>query len=144
MPTGVYKRRRSVVSRACQRCSANFETRPWLVRIGKGKYCGKKCSDRSTLFREGPEHRLGGDKHPLWKGDKASYTAKHIWIRTHAGTPSLCEDCGTTQAKKFEWANISKQYKRELTDWKRLCVQCHRKYDGHSAKAWATRRNNNG
>lgn len=65
---------------------------------------------------------------------------KRAWVELHKGKPSLCEHCGTTEAKKFEWANISKKYKRELDDWIRLCTKCHRKFDGHHIKMWQTRR----
>jgi len=131
------------VVRNCLSCGTEFSTYPSVVKTGRGKYCGKACSNEATLFKSGDEHRLGGEKHPLWKGAEASYTAKHIWIRLHGGTPSKCEHCGKTEAKKFEWANISKQYLRQLDDWVRLCVPCHRKYDGHIYKAWETRRKNN-
>lgn len=79
------------------------------------------------------------ENHFNWKGDSIGYAGIHKWINRVAGSPSLCDDCGTTSAKKFEWANISGKYKRILSDWKRLCVSCHRKFDNHSAKAWDTR-----
>lgn len=37
-----------------------------------------------------------------------------------------CLQCNTG---KFEWANKSGDYKRDLSDWLRLCISCHRKYD---------------
>ena len=70
------------------------------------------------------------NKHPAnWKGEEASYLAKHDYIQYHYGKPSLCENCGTTTAKKYEWANISGEHKRDRTDYIRLCTSCHRKYD---------------
>lgn len=39
--TVVMKRDRITVS--CQRCDKSFETRPYLVKIGKGKYCSNRC-----------------------------------------------------------------------------------------------------
>lgn len=74
------------------------------------------------------------EKHPRWKGDAVGYTALHDWVRKMLGTPNLCEHCKTTNAKKFEWANISKQYKRDLSDWKRLCTKCHRNEDKYDKK----------
>lgn len=79
-----------------------------------------------------------GAKSPHWKGDKVKYAGLHAWIRRHLGTPSFCEHCKTTTAKRFEWANISKKYTREFADWIRLCVSCHRKYDGHGIKRLKT------
>lgn len=73
-----------------------------------------------------------GENHPSWKGENAGYNAKHVWIRKVLGTPSRCERCKTITAKKYEWANKSRQYKRDITDWERLCVSCHRK-DGYAS-----------
>ncbi len=148
MPSGIYdrspSRARVRVEAACKMCHKMFPAKPWLLNIGKDKYCGRLCSNKVTLFKEGKEHIIGGEKHPLWKGDKVSYTGLHIWVRQHRGVPSLCEICGTTQAKRFEWANVSKEYRRELSDWIRLCKSCHIKYDNQPAKAWITRRKKNG
>lgn len=33
----------------CQNCSKTFETRPYLVSIGKGKYCSKECYIKSKI-----------------------------------------------------------------------------------------------
>ena len=83
---------------------------------------------------------MTGEKHFAWKGDGVGMVSLHDWVRSRLGTPSKCEHCGKTEAKKFEWANKSHEYKRDLTDWVRLCVPCHRKYDGHSKKMWITRK----
>jgi hypothetical protein len=79
-----------------------------------------------------------GKKHWLWKGDKVGYLALHAWVARHLGTPSKCERCGTTKKRRYEWANKSRKYKRDISDWERLCVPCHRKdtYAVGEAKAW--------
>lgn len=66
--------------------------------------------------------------HYLYKGDSACYISLHGWVRRHKGPPVICEHCGTTQGK-FQWANKSHEYIRELTDWISLCIPCHRKHD---------------
>lgn len=33
------------------------------------------------------------------------------------------------QPKRYEWANISGEYKRDRSDWVMLCPSCHRKID---------------
>lgn len=42
-----------------------------------------------------------------------------------------CEHCKTSGLlrHKIHWANISRQYKRDKTDWMRLCAKCHKAYD---------------
>lgn len=99
---------------------------------------GRKISPKAG-FQKGHTLQLG-EKHWSWKGDKAGKTALHDWVKHRLGIPSLCEHCKTTTAKKFEWANKSHEYKRELSDWIRLCTQCHRKYDNHAQKMWETRK----
>jgi len=70
-----------------------------------------------------------GKNHHNWKGDKAGYLAIHTWIQRKLGNLRKCDDCGTEVAKKYEWANISGEYKRDVSDFKRLCVSCHRHFD---------------
>lgn len=40
-----------------------------------------------------------------------------------------CEHCDTKTSVRYEWANISHQYKRDLDDWMELCKKCHMAYD---------------
>lgn len=68
-----------------------------------------------------------GEQHPHWKGEHVGYHALHSWLNRKFGRPQGCERCGTTTAKKFEWANKSRMYHRVRSDWERLCVSCHRK-----------------
>lgn len=84
--------------------------------------------------------RTRGKDNANWKGDNVGYHALHGWVNLRLGKPKLCSICGTTKAKKYEWANISGKYQRTKKDWERLCVSCHRKKDGHANKMWKTRR----
>lgn len=65
----------------------------------------------------------------MWKGEDVSYQRKHQWVRYWFGEAMECEHCGTTNAKKYDWANISGLYKRDSADYIRLCRSCHKKYD---------------
>jgi hypothetical protein len=77
------------------------------------KFCSKKCASENLRQRV----------------QNPSYSTIHDRIRKDYGTPSLCEFCGTTQSKKFEWANLSGEYKHDRADWMRLCCVCHRRLD---------------
>lgn len=70
-----------------------------------------------------------GEESWNWKGDNVGYTALHNWVSRILGKPRKCNHCKTINARKYEWANISHKYKRELSDWIRLCSKCHRQYD---------------
>lgn len=70
-----------------------------------------------------------GEANPAWKGDAVGYGALHRWVFRNKPRPLSCEHCGTTTAKRYEWANKSRCYLRDLDDWMNLCVSCHRRYD---------------
>lgn len=90
----------------------------------------KKLNIKSRSLSESERGRppIGKDNWQ-WVGDKVSYPALHTWVRRWKGTPHKCEHCGSTDKKKYEWANIDHKYNRNLDDWIRLCTKCHRKYD---------------
>ena len=60
-----------------------------------------------------------------------NYVNLHYWVKRHLGTPEVCEHCGKSglSGVQIHWANKSGEYKRELSDWLRLCTKCHKKYD---------------
>lgn len=70
-------------------------------------------------------------RHPNWKGEEVGYRALHVWVVKMLGQPKKCEHCLKTDLKfrQYHWANKSHKYKRDLTDWIRLCAKCHKKYD---------------
>lgn len=81
------------------------------------------------------EHRaklgLKGEKNPMWKGDKVGYSGLHLWVEGVLGKPKKCSYCGREDLnpRQYHWANVSHKYKREITDWVRLCVTHHRLFD---------------
>jgi hypothetical protein len=107
-------------------CGAQFHAPPSAVARGR-KFCSPSCY-----------HRLGeiatGDRKPLtWKGDAVGYAALHDWVRRQRGAPERCESCGTT-AGRLEWANISREYRRDVADWMALCKPCHGRYDNETCR----------
>lgn len=78
-----------------------------------------------------------GEKHFAWKGDTVGYVGLHRWVRRMLGESYKCEQCNSMRF--VQWANKSGEYKRDLTDWVRLCRKCHHRYDNISEKIWATR-----
>jgi len=68
-----------------------------------------------------------------WKGESATYTAKHAWVIRKMGSAKkrACVDCGK-QAKN--WSNVDHTYKRKLGDYQPRCVRCHRKNDYSMSK----------
>ena len=91
--------------------------------LNKGKHYSIK-----TEFKKG---ELSNEKHNQWKGNDAKYCSIHSWIIRKLGSPKKCSLCGfiSENNRQFHWANIDHKYKRDLKDWIRLCVKCHKKYD---------------
>jgi hypothetical protein len=116
------------------------ETREKLSSKLAGRVLSEEWRKKISKSRVGI---LDFDKHYNWKGENAGYGSKHKWVRRVLGVPSLCENCDTTEAKRFEWANLSGEYKRDISDWARLCTSCHRLIDGHARKMWVTKRAKN-
>ena len=91
-----------------------------------GKVLSKTSYKRCHPCNNGKEY--AGERHPQWKGDGVSYKGLHSWVRKHLVKPGLCQDCG--RVAPYDLANISQQYKRDLSDWEWLCRRCHMEKDG--------------
>lgn len=78
------------------------------------------------------------EAHAQWKGERAGYRAKHTWVAAEYGRPMMCETCGVLGKSRYHWANMSGEYHRIRSDWKRLCVSCHIKFDGSAKKGRQT------
>lgn len=76
-----------------------------------------------------------GESHHNWKGENAMYGTLHDWVMHYLGTPKKCTNCKSTNERRYQWANVSGLYKRDLSDWVRLCVKCHRAMDKNIPRA---------
>lgn len=61
------------------------------------------------------------------------YRGLHMWVRKEMGNPTHCSKCGMPDTGRYrtniQWANVSREYKRELNDWIALCATCHKHFD---------------
>src|ERR1035437_560814 len=91
---------------------------------------GKKLTAKKKINQVIPRPKYGIEN-PEWRGDDVGYDALHRWVSRKLGKPKYCEHCKNTRLRhrQYHWANISKTYKRDVTDWKRLCVKCHASFD---------------
>ncbi len=96
------------------------------LKISKASI-GKRHSEETKKII-GLKH--SGDKTKTWKGDKVGYSGVHSWIRKTFGKADRCENIECPEkSKNYQWANVSKIYKRAAEDWIKLCVSCHQKWD---------------
>lgn len=68
-----------------------------------------------------------GILNPQW-ANNVSYRALHQWVRRNKPMANSCENCGAK--KPLEAANISGEYKRDISDFEWLCRPCHMQKDG--------------
>ena len=82
-------------------------------------------------YNTGKKH-LPDSQHWDWKGDDVGYFGLHSWVNRKMGKATKCMKCKKTGW--CHWANISQEYKRDLSDWISLCPKCHHKFDGRYIK----------
>lgn len=112
------------------------------VKIDGVWYKGK-CFDCGELITS---HKAKKCRNCFWRekrnpviingGSVKHYHKAHYWISKIMGKPMNCSNCGFTSqnSRQFHWANVSEEYKLELSDWLRLCASCHKKYDWNRHK----------
>ena len=55
---------------------------------------GKYPRTKQMMTGKNPNSHHLGEKNGSWKGEKAKYTAKHMWIRARLGKANHCEEFG--------------------------------------------------
>jgi len=156
MPTGIYERTEAEKDRLRESAdrARKLRTKQTFEKIGrknaislignvpwnKGKTGLVKYTEDQKKKKSELAKKLGygkwmsgrsGEKSNLWLGEKAGYGAKHEFIRKNLGSPKYCEHCKRSNLshRSYHWANKDHKYSRKFSDWMRLCVSCHRKYD---------------
>jgi hypothetical protein len=94
---------------------------------------------RISIGMKGIKNRLGTignreDKAWRWKGENAvehlpKYKSIHQWVKYHYGKAKECWFDKSHKSNRYEWANVSKSYLRDINDWTSLCPNCHHWYD---------------
>lgn len=148
------------MQRNCERCQKVFEAPAYKVRRGHGRFCSRSCSKMGhpqwntgrTHFKKGASNNVGesnpmygktpwnkglagfmeGEKNNRWVGDKVGYAGLHSWVKRKLGKAAQrqCEECGSNS--NVQWANVSYEYKRDVSDWRPLCQSCHQLRDRQS------------
>lgn len=66
----------------------------------------------------------------VFAGTDLEYKSLHKRVSTRFGTAKYCEECPRTSGTRFDWANVSGEYREhDRSDWARLCRFCHMKRD---------------
>lgn len=91
----------------------------------KGKHHTEETKQKMALSKF-------NDKNPNWKGDDVGYCSIHEWIKNRKVKTDLCEQC--KKNPPCDLANISGEYKRDVSDYEWLCRSCHMELDGRKVK----------
>lgn len=132
-------------------CGIEFQTTQKRIDEGRGKYCSRPCMYRYrvrptglkyTIRRENagwfkPGQQGFGSENSNWKGGDVGYRELHRWVAKNKTKTGICEHCKSSEAPT-EWANLSHDYRRDLSDWAELCKKCHGAHDSGPARGAAT------
>lgn len=103
-----------------------LHSREWRQYMSE-KFKGRKLTNE---WKKKIGSAQKGEKGNNWKGEKATYNSIHHWIRRTFGKPTQCEFClDHFEGYFIHWANKSGEYKRDRSDWIRLCAKCHRAFE---------------
>lgn len=138
---GKLRKRTRFCSRACVARNMSRHKNSRKVQFKKGSVPlkpfpkGNQLHLLNTSGSKFTSEKCSFDKHWNWRGNKVGYSGIHKWIVRQRGKADHCEECGCDKVPKgrvrwFDWANISNQYKRDISDWIMLCKPCHRVIDG--------------
>lgn len=109
-----------IKKRMSERMKEYFKTHEhW--RGFKGKIHSVKTKEKMRLKKLSQSK---GIQSPYWKG---GYGATHRWIKRFKQKKGSCEVC--LKIGKTYFANISHEYKLNVTDWVESCQKCNLKYD---------------
>jgi len=137
-------RKRLGVDKECRVCGCIFYARKSAISRGGGIYCSRSCSSKNKVTNLGKFAQKGNipkthfkPREHKFKGTISEYKHLHYVIGRKLGKPQECSQCG---AKKYvEWANLSNQYKQDVSDWMSLCKKCHFRHDNmHERMIYAT------
>ena len=115
----------------CLRCG-------YIWPIGKVKNPRQCAKCNNTKWNIPREKFNTGKENGMWRGDKVGKIALHDYIKYHIPLPDKCDNCH--KMKKLDLANISQEYKRDLSDWEWLCRSCHMIKDGRLERLQLARR----
>ncbi len=133
------------VKTPCEQCSVIFYKRKTEYENRTQHFCSRPCHvqyQRHNKPSEETRRKLSEAGKKTYKGELAGYTAIHKFIYAYHGKAMKCENVECVYPRiatgnrkmmqkpsRYEWANISGEYKRDISDWMQLCPSCHRKRD---------------
>lgn len=67
----------------------------------------------------------------------SGYINRLAWIRYHAGKAHTCENDENHKSKRYVWLSISGEPKKDIKDYKQVCIICYRQAIGWTGTTYA-------
>ena len=117
---------------------------PWSLTHEYSEETRKKMSISASKPRPHskgvPILKNRGENNIKWKGDNAGYRALHLWVERQLGKAKMCQNNSAHSSTRYHWANVSGEYKRDISDWIEVCPSCNRKMGVKTAERFLERR----
>lgn len=97
--------------------------------------CGKWLRNVTAKHCKRCDSARKAGKDPYYVPNGTTYSNLHKWVYKKLGKAKECWFCNENRTDmKYEWANKSGYYEKDVNDWLRLCIKCHRRYDSQRRK----------
>ena len=117
----------SQLAQKSKRVNFTPEWRKNMATAMKGKRFTEEHKKKIGLAHKGRKYPLRNqaqENNQNWKGDSVGYMGLHKWIQKMLGKAKYCA-IDLTHKGPYQWANISGEYKREISDFRQLCAKCN-------------------
>ena len=112
---------------ACNICNKEFENKKSMTNHRRWHSLQEYRGFQKSVIIKTRISKIGS-LNPNWKGDQVGIEGVHDYVQYRLTKPDKCVCCGVYKPKDL--ANISQEYKRDLSDWEWLCRRCHMIKDG--------------
>lgn len=106
--------------------SAEQRAKISAAQMGNRNAAGAMRSAATRAKMLGNRNAARGPQPHRHKND-VSYAGIHMWVQKYRPRAGTCQECGAERTTHH--ANLSGEYRRDLDDYREMCVPCHKSYD---------------
>jgi len=100
-----------------------------------GMYGKKHSIETKNKISESNKGKNKGKNNPDWKGDDATYSGFHMWMKKQKLKPNKCPKCRKKKNRmELSFDHNLGDYTRNPNDYIYLCSSCHKKRDNEFRK----------
>lgn len=135
-PEGVAKAKETVRLKGLKREKLRAEKKEMMTRLWADPVWRANTTKKIQSAMKGKQNTLGktwkrkSKYRGNFKGLKARYWARHVFVSRARGKPQVCEHCGVTANEKLiEWSSPDHSYPRNPMHYVGVCRKCHKAHD---------------